>query len=312
MQQSPTALEPSVLDWLLDSDPSIRWQVLRDLTDAPPPEVAAERARVATEGLGAALLALQSPDGTWPPHPENPSWQASPEGTAFTALLWLKELGLDPASREARQAVERVRDHVTWRWWDDHEFFVGEVEPCINSRVVALGAYFGEDVTALVDRLLGEQMADGGWNCEQERGSVRGSFNTTINVLEGLLAHERATGGAKGSPAARARGHEYLLERRLLRRLSTGEEIDPDFSQLSFPPDYNFDVLRALDYFRDAGVEDERLAGALDVVRSKRGDDGRWRLDHRNPRHIDFDLGETAGEPSRWITLRALRVLRGT
>jgi hypothetical protein len=285
--------------------------VLRDLTDASSEQVATERARVATEGLGAALLALQSPDGTWPPHPQNPGWQASPEGTAFTALLWLKELGLDPASPQARLAVERVREQVTWHWWDDHAFFIGEVEPCINSRVVALGAYFGEDVSGLVERLLGEQMVDGGWNCEQERGSVRGSFNTTINVLEGLLAHERATGGAQGSTDARARGHEYLLERRLLRRLTTGEEIDPDFSRFSFPTDYNFDILRALDYFRDAGIEDDRLADALEVVRGKRLDDGRWHLDHRNPRHIDFDLGEVQGEPSRWITLRALRVLRG-
>ena len=143
-------------------------------------------------------------------------------------------------------------------WWDDHAFFVGEVEPCINSRVVALGAYFGEDVTAPVERLLGEQMADGGWNCEQERGSTRGSFNTTINVLEGLLAHERATGGSAESAAARGRAHEYLLERRLLRRLSTGEMVDPDFARFAFPTDYNYDVLRALDYFCDAGVLDER------------------------------------------------------
>ncbi len=305
----PIAIEQDILDWLLDSDPAVRWQVLRDLGGAPAETVAAERARVATEGLGGALIALQSPNGTWPPHPENPGWQASPEGTAFTALLWLKELGLDPASPEARQAVGRVRDQVTWHWWDDHAFFVGEVEPCINSRVVALGAYFGEEVTGLVERLLGEQMADGGWNCEQERGSTRGSFNTTINVLEGLLEHERATGGSAESAAARARAHEYLLERRLLRRRSTGEIVDAEFSLSSFPTDYNYDVLRALDYFRDAGVADARMAEAIDAIQAKRGPDGRWPLDRRNPTHIDFDLGETPGEPSRWITLRALRVL---
>ena len=304
--ETPTA---PALDWLLDSDPSIRWQVLRDIAGASADEVGVERARVATDGLGAALLARQAPDGTWPPHPENPGWQASPEGTAFTALLWLKELGLDPASPEARRAVGRVRDQVTWHWWDDHAFFVGEVEPCINSRVVALGAYFGEDVTGLVERLLGEQMADGGWNCEQENGSTRGSFNTTINVLEGLLAHERATGDSPANAAARQRGQEYLLERRLLRRLSTGEIVDPEFSLLAFPTDYNYDVLRALDYLRDAGIHDARTAEALDVIKAKRSTDGRWLLDRRNPTHIDFDMAEAEGEPSRWITLRALRVL---
>ena len=271
-------------------------------------EVAAERARVAHDGQGAALLALQAPDGTWPAHPENPGWTSSPEGTAFIALQWLMELGLDPDSPEARRAVERTRDQVTWHWWDNHPFFVGEVEPCINSRVVSLGAYFGEDVAGLVERLLGEQMADGGWNCEQENGSTRGSFNTTINVLEAFLAYERAVGGADVT-AARVRGQEYLLERRLLRRLSTGELIDPEFSLTSFPIDYNFDVLRALDYLRDADVRDERMTEAVEVLRSKRLEDGRWLLDRRTPTHIDFDMGETAGEPSRWVTLRALRVL---
>jgi hypothetical protein len=302
-----------ILDWLLDSDPAIRWQVLRDLAGAPADSVAAERARVATEGLGGRLLQLQSPDGTWPAQPSNESWQASPEGTAFTALLWLKELGLDPASPEARQAVERVRDHVTWHWWDNHPFFIGEVEPCINSRVVALGTYFGEDVSGLVERLLGEQMADGGWNCEQEHGSTRGSFNTTINVLEAFLACEAADRGAGAArpeiTAARLRGQEYLLERHLLRRLSTGELVDPEFSLFSFPTDYNYDVLRALTYLRAAGVVDERTAEAFAVVRRKRLPDGRWALDRRNPRHLDFDIAEPAGEPSRWITLRALRVL---
>ncbi|HKG18412.1 MAG TPA: hypothetical protein VKB00_01635 [Candidatus Limnocylindrales bacterium] len=308
MTHTPTLPAP-VVEWLLDSDPAVRWQVMRDLTDAPASAVAEERSKVATQGLGARLLELQRPDGTWPARPENASWTSSPEGTAFTALLWLMELGLDPASAEARAAVERVRDKVTWHWFDNREFFEGEVEPCINGRVVALGAYYGEDVTALVDRLLDEQMADGGWNCEQENGSIRGSFNTTINVLEGVLELERATGGNAESRAARRRGEAYLLQRRLLRRLSTGELIDPAFSLLSFPTDYGYDVLRALDYFRLAGERDERTKEAIDVVAGKRRPDGRWLLDRRNPSHLDLDLGDAEGAPSPWITLRALRVL---
>jgi hypothetical protein len=238
--------------WLLDSDAAIRWQVMRDLTDAPESEVAAERARVSTEGWGARLLALQRQDGHWDKStparltsPEAISWWKSlpPEsqGTLFpewTSTAWslmlLRAFGLDPGGAEARQAVRRVREHVTWEH-DGEPFFAGEVEPCINGKVVALGAYFGEPVNDVVDRLLGEQMSDGGWNCEQENGSIRGSFHSTIDVLDGLLEYERATGGSPAVSAARLRGHEYLLERRMLRRLSTGDVIDSAFKQFSYP-----------------------------------------------------------------------------
>ncbi len=165
-----------------------------------------------------------------------------------------------------------VRQRVAWHWFDDNPFFVGEVEPCINGRVAALGAYFGEDSQRVVDRLLGEQMADGGWNCEQENGATVGSFHSTINVLEGLLEHERAGRGSPEVAAARQRGEEYLLSRALLRRLSTHEIVDPAFSRLSFPTGYHYDILRALDHFRAAGsVPDERMAEAIGVIESKRG-----------------------------------------
>ena len=227
-------------------------------------------------------------------------------------------MGLDPASAEARRAVARVRDNVTWQGvlpqdaaWHGKPLFAGEVEPCINGRVVAVGSYFGEDVQGIVDRLLGEQMADGGWNCEQERGSTRGSFHTTICVLEGLLEHERATGGSPAVTAARERGQEYLLERRMLRRLSSGDVIDPAWSHFSFPTGYHYDVLRGLDYLRSAGVTpDARLAEAIDLVASKRDADGRWPLENVHPDELDAEPGTAEGEPSRWNTLRALRVLR--
>ena len=215
----------TALDWLLDADPAIRWQALRDLTDAPADEVAAERARVATEGWGARLLALRRPDGLL-----GPAHARAGVGLA-AGLAAAPRHG--PRSREragARRAVALFRDNATWHSrgpWGGTPVFAGEVEPCINGRVVAVGAYFGQDVTGIVERLLGEQMADGGWNCEQENGSTRGSFHTTINVLEGLLEHERATGGSADVTAARERGQEYLLERRMLRRLSSGELIDP-------------------------------------------------------------------------------------
>jgi hypothetical protein len=291
------------VEWLLDSDPSIRWQVMRDLIDAPAEEVAAERARVATEGWGAHLLTLQQDDGRWPRADTDPEW------SCFVHLSLLRDLGLDPASEEARRAVGLVRDNLTWHWWGDKPFFEGEVEPCINGRVVALGAYFGQEVQGLVDRLLGEQMEDGGWNCEAENGSTRGSFHTTICVIEGLLEHDRARGGGPDIRAALSRGQEYLLARRLFYRLSTGEIIDPAFAQFGFPTCYHYDVLRALDHLRLAGVApDQRMTDAIALVESKR-DAGRWPLEHVHEDNLVIPMEED-GRPSRWVTLRALRVLR--
>jgi hypothetical protein len=190
-------------------------------------------------------------------------------------------------------------------------FFEGEVEPCINGRVVALGAYFGERSDRLVDRLLGEQFADGGWNCEAERGALRSSFHTTICVLEGLLAFEHAFGADSAVTGARGRGQGYLLDRRLLRRLSTGHLIDPAWTRFAFPPLWHYDVLRALDYLRAAGVpRDARVEEAVTIVRDRRQDDGRWLLDKRHPDTVHEELAGVVGEPNRWITLRALRVLR--
>ncbi|TMK80794.1 MAG: hypothetical protein E6G47_05890 [Actinobacteria bacterium] len=307
----------TVVDWLLDSDPSIRWQVMRDLTDAPADEIAAERARVATEGAGAQLLALQGADGRWAGAAWNRGWNSTMH------VLWLLwHLGLDPISAEAQHAVGLVRDHVTWQGsgppeCDANPFFTGEVEPCINGQVAAVGAYFGQDVRGLVDRLLGEQLPDGGWNCETEKGSTRSSFNTTICVLEALLEHERAGQAIPEVSAARLRGQEYLLERRLHRRLSTGEVIERDrkggamWTSFAFPTWWHYDVLRGLDYLRRAGATpDERVAEAIELVSSKRDQNGRWLLEARYPGAMPVEVDEGYDRPSRWNTLRALRVLR--
>jgi hypothetical protein len=301
----------TIMEWLLDSDPAIRWQVLRDLADAPAEEVATERARVAHEGWGAQLLATQDVNGYWDTGSSNPEW------VTLRTLLLLRDMGLDPTSEEARRTVARVCANVTWQGvlpqdaaWHGKPLFAGEVEPCVNGRVVAIGAYFGEDEQSVVDRLLGEQMDDGGWNCEQESGSTRGSFHTTICVLEGLLEHERATGGSPAVTAARERGQEYLLERRLLRRRSSGDVIDPAWTKFSFATGYHYDVLRGLEYMRSAGVRpDTRMAEAIDLVASKRDAGGRWPLEKVHPDELDAEPDVTEGEPSRWITLRALRVL---
>jgi len=312
-----------VIAWLLDSDPAIRWQVLHDLLGAPAAAVAAERARVASEGLGAQLLALQGADGSWAGAAWNQGWDST-----MHVLTLLRELGLDPASAAAQRAVGLVRDHVRWRGWDwdghwrgqDFEgnpFFAGEVEPCINGQVGASGAYFGQDIERLLSRLLGEQLADGGWNCEAENGSTRSSFNTTICVLEALLEYERAGGRQAEVTAARLRGQEYLLERRLFRRRSTGEVIEHDrkdngvWTRFAFPTWWHYDVLRGLEYLRRAGAPpDARAAEAIALVESKRAGDGRWLLEHQHPGRLPVTLDEGEGRPSRWMTLRALRVLK--
>ena len=301
----------NVIDWLLDSDPAIRWQVMRDLVHEPANVVAAERARIAAEGWGAQLLALQAQDGRWGGRAWSNDWTDT-----FHVLELLRLFGLDPHAEPAMRAIALVRERVDWRDpdfetpWADNRFFQGEVEPCINGNVVATGAYFGVDMRPLVDRLLGEQLSDGGWNCEVENGATVSSLRTTVNVLEGLLQHERAIGGSDEVRAARHRGEEYLLERRLFRRRSTGEVIKEAWLRFAFPTWYHYDVLRALDYLQSTGeAPDPRIAEAIGVVEGNRGADGRGLLQrvHAGETHLDMEPGE--GGPSRWNTLRALRVL---
>ena len=302
------------IGWLLDSDPAIRWQTMRDLTDASPAAIAAERTRLPREGLGAEILARQEVDGSWR-RADAPVWLP----TLFTLLL-LRATGVDRAEPAVESAVARLEAALRWNdsgsWelraaeFGGNLFFEGEVEPCINGGVLALGAYFGHPTESLARRLVGEQLEDGGWNCEAPK-SARSSFHTTICVLEGLLEYERAVGSVPEITAARRRGEEYLLERGLFRRLSTGEVANPAFLELAFPPRYHYDVLRALDYFRNAGGQpDERISGAVHLIESRRQADGRWLLDRAYDEALGFPLRESAGEPSRWNTLRALRVLR--
>ena len=309
----------NVTTWLLDADPAIRWQVIRDLSDASAVEVGTERARVAESGWGKQLLDLQA-DGQWaggacfPGREWRPPRQivGDPDGQPWTATLptlrLLRDLGVDPADPVVRAAVDGVREHSRWEYAGER-FFDGEVEPCINGGVVALGAYFGESVDGIVTRLLGEQLKDGGWNCEAENGSTRSSFHSTICVLDGLLEYERA-GGTHPVAQARTRAQEYLLARHLYRRASTGKVADPDWLQFSFPVQWHYDVLRGLDYFRSVGgAPDPRLAEAVGQVRDKQHSDGSWVLENTHPGLAHFELEDGDGNPSRWNTLRALRVL---
>jgi hypothetical protein len=298
------APRPAHLKWLLDSDPSIRWQVMRDLTDEAPNAIAAERSRVATEGWGAQLLDRQAPAGTWGGRKEN-------EGLLITfyTLVVMKDLGLDPASKQARKMTARV-EKLRFKWHNNRAFFDGETEPCINGRILGLGAYFKEPNDALANQLLAEQLEDGGWNCEAPK-STRSSFHTTICVLEGLLEYEQAGRKSAAVTKARKRGEKYLLERRMFRSLRTGEVINKRWLRFSFPPFWHYDILRGLEYLRNAGIKpDSHLSEAIGTVIERRHQNGRWPLNLLHPEYIPVKMETEVGSASRWNTLRALRVLR--
>lgn len=302
MRIADYAPSPARLKWLLDSDPSIRWQVMRDLTDADPAAIAAERARVATKGWGARLLARQSPRGNWP---GGRQWDL----TTLYSLVALMDLGLDPKSPQARKMIGRVEKHLVFKPLKNRPYLRGETEPCINGRILGLGAYFATPNDALADQLLGEQLSDGGWNCEAPKRH-RSSFHTTINVLEGLLAYERAGRKSVAFTQARRRGEKYLLERGLFRSLRTGKIINKSWLRFAYPPSWHYDVLRALDYLRDAEVQpDGRMREAIDVVLARRHQNGRWPLNLVHPEYLPVKMETHIASASRWNTLRALRVL---
>jgi len=293
-----------VMEWLLDSDPAIRWQVMRDLADEPASAIAKERARVADEGWGARLLALQADDGNWGGGVYSPKWTS----TTYTLLL-LRHLGPNPGDAKVRDAIDLVKDRVTMGGKNQH-FFDYSTELCITGMTLALGSYYLDDAGSMPQPqvLLNRQKGDGGWNCQVR--SERSSFHTTISVLEGLLEYERAVGGDPTLAQARSRAHEYLLKRRLMYSLRTGELVNPRWLLMSFPPRWYFDVLRGLDYLREAGTQPDPRAGeAIEVIEAKRRMDGCWPLQNRHPGREHFVMEEGWGKPSRWNTLRALRVL---
>ena len=308
------APRPAHLKWLLDSDPSIRWQVMRDLTGAAADAIAAERSRVATEGWGAQLLALQSPAGSWGDSPIGWRQDLPKQDRVLLITLYtlavLKDLGLDPASKQALKMIARVDRRLVFKRLNNRPFLQGETEPCINGRILGIGAYFKEPNDALAKQLLSEQLADGGWNCEAPKSKCS-SFHTTICVLEGLLDYERAGRKSAAVTKARKRAENYLLERRMFRSLRTGEVIDKHWVRFSFPPFWHYDVLRGLDYLRTAGIKpDRRVSDGIEILIERRHQNGRWPLNVLHPEHIPLEMETGVGMASRWNTLRALRVLR--
>jgi len=312
------APRPAHLKWLLDSDPAIRWQVMSDLTGEAPDAIAAERSRVATQGWGAELLSRQSRAGDWGtgPHGWRDDLPKQDRGLLITlySLAVLMDMGLDRASKQARKMIQRIEKRLVFKRLNNRPFLHGETEPCINGRILGIGAYFAKPNDALAKQLLNEQLEDGGWNCEAPK-SRRSSFHTTICVLEGLHEYERAKGKSaavsKSVTRARERAEEYLLDRRMYRSLRTGEVIDKRWLRFSFPPFWHYDVLRGLDYLRKAGRKpDRRVRDAIEIVVTRRHQNGRWPLNLLHPEHIPLKMETAVGSASRWNTLRALRVLR--
>ena len=313
-----------VAAWLLDSDPALRWQVERDLLRAPADVWQATRARIATEGFGARLLALQDETGTWAGGAFFPAGfdvdgpEAQPgAGQPWTATTWslntLREWGLDPAVLRERDTAALIAANTRWEY-DDLPYWGGEVDACINAFTLANGLWLGADVAGVADWFVTHQMAEGGWNCEWVEGSTRASVRSTLNSLKGLLAHEEATGGTDAVREAQRRAEEYLLERHLIHRLTTGEPLADWVFRLAYPFRAFYDVLTATDYFRAASLlrdtpPDPRVAEAVELVRSQRQPDGTWLQARRHPGRVWFEVDVDAGQPSKWLTFHATRVL---
>lgn len=312
--------DETVVAWMLDSDPALRWQVERDIVGEPPEVWEATRARTATEGFGARLLALQDPDGQWAGGAffpadfdfDDPEVAGAQPWTATTwSLNSLREWGIDADA--LRGTADLLAQNSRWEY-DDLPYWGGEVDCCINAWTVANGVWLGADITGIVDWFLEHQMADGGWNCEWENGSTRSSFHSTLNALKGLLAYEAATGAGEATRVARRSGEEYLLQRNLFHRLSTRAPVGPWVDRFIYPCRWLYSVLNAAEYFREASLldgrpPDPRMAQAIDMIRSARQQDGTWLQGARHPGRVWFDVDVSEGEPSKWLTLSGTRVL---
>lgn len=314
--------DAALIDWLLDSDPALRWQVERDLVHEAEEVWQATRARIATEGFGARLLALQDRDGQWAGGayfpgdfdfrgPEGQEGAGQPWNATTWTLNTLREWGLDASALAG--TAELLAANSRWEY-EGLPYWGGEVDCCINAYTLANGVWLGADVFRLVDWFVEKQMADGGWNCEWIEGSVRSSFHSTLNSLKGLLSYEAATGGTEATREVRLGGEEYLLERRLYRRKTTGEPVAPWVLSFAYPFRWFYSVLHAAEYFREASLlrgtpPDPRMADAIERIREGRQPDGTWIQARRHPGRVWFEVDVPAGEPSKWLTLSAMRVL---
>ncbi len=317
-REAVTKQERGLIRWLLNGDPAIRWQTLRDLAGASPRSVERERNRVAKVGWGARLLSMQDVEGTWSRTTLRgvssdgglyaPKWTS----TTYTMLL-LRDFGLEADNLQARKACGLLFEAGLRRDGGINYGRNEQSETCITGMVLSILSYFrfGDlRLKTLVNHLLKMQMPDGGWNCRLHLGATHASMNTTICVLEGLYLFALACGGDVRVETAAQRGREFLLSHRLFRSHRSGKVIKSEFKRFVFPPRWHYDILRALDCLQMVNASrDPRLSEAIDIVRSRQQKDGRWLLEFSHKGKAFFEL-EPIGAPTRWNTLRALRVLK--
>jgi hypothetical protein len=311
------------IEWMLDSDAALKWQVERDILGLPESEWQKTRARTVTEGFAAKLLALQDEDGQWAGgayFPTREDARALPyiegeKGQPYIATTWtlnsLREWGVDASA--LGDTADRLDAGCKWEY-DDLPYWGGEVDCCINAFTVSNGAWLGRDMSANVQWFLEHQLEDGGWNCEWIEGDLRSSFHSTLNSLAGLLDYEVRTGKNEKVADARKRAEEYLLQRRLMFRLSTGEPVGPWLNDLAYPLRWNYTIIRALNYFRDSAAfsgtqPDPRIAEAAEALAAMANENGRWVTNDRIPGQVWFDVDSPVGEQSKWLTFYALRAL---
>ncbi|MCF8241607.1 MAG: hypothetical protein K9J16_09495 [Melioribacteraceae bacterium] len=298
-----------VINWLLEGDPSIRWQTLRDIAGANKNTFNIERAKIESEGWGAKLLSLQDENGLWAKGIYTPKWTS----TTYTLLL-LKRFGLNPNNRQAKKAANILIDKGLYNDGGINFFqSLKNSETCVTGMVLSLASYFKinhEKITSLVDHLLNHQFKDGGWNCQWYRGATHSSFNTTLSVLEALDDFQNFSDyKSTDINISVSKAHEFLFAHRLYKSDKTGKVVSSTFTKFSFPPRWHYDVLRVMDYFQHKKIPfDERMSDGLDLIFKKREKSGKWKLQQKYPGKTFFDM-ENVGEPSRWNTLRSLRVI---
>lgn len=301
--------EENTLNWLLDSDPSIRWQVLEGFTNSSKNKILSERKKVASEGWGAKLLSYQNPNGMWADSLYSRKWIS----TTYTMML-LKNFGLMPGHKRATKACKVLLEEGLYEDGGINYFYqYNHSETCVTGIVLSILAYFRFDdsrIKSLVNHLLKHQMQDGGWNCLSYNGATHSSFHTTINVLEGLKEYQiNFEPNNKRIAQSIKRGIEFLLVHKLFRSHRTGNIVDSKMTRFSFPTGWRYDVLRALDFFQSINVpKDERMNESINLVIKRRNANGAWNLQNRHAGRYYFEM-EAVGKPSRWNTLRALRVL---
>ena len=307
-------LDKGILDWLREGDVAIQYQARRDLADAGARTLSALRSRIATTGWGARLLAARKLNGHWGRGYYQPKWTCT-----HYALQDLRLLEPPPATTAARASIDMLLDETDGPdggiYYSPSLIRAGRPsDVCLNGMILDIASYFRVLVPRLrrlVDLLLKTRMDDFGWNCEAYRGASHSSFHTTISVLEGLTEFSRAEPGYRAADIAGAvaSGAEFLLKHSLYKSHRTGEVVDKKMTMLSYPFRWRYDILRALDWFRRADRPyDSRMDEALELLLAKRRSDGTWPLQCRHPGETHFEM-EDVGKPSRWNTLRALRVL---